>query len=586
MSLVALFSSLVITLPVPTQQSPDAPQWKRAVMPKELVATFAIAPDQTRVVVKLAEQHKGLATATTILDATILAAIDGRPTHPFFRGHERTLADLRTRQLAAAAPGTPPPVDLSLYFEVETANAADTKALVARLNALPTVELAYPRELPTPPPGDILPVTPDFTTNQGYRAATPNGFDGATLLSVTGATGTAIKVLDIEWGWDFAHEDLGKLRAPSLVGPPIANHAYNNHGNAVIGEISADADVYGVTGLTPDVAVFVATDYPASGYSVANAIVVGLPRLGSGDVMLLEAQANTPLGLGPTEWIQADFDAILVGTTLGVICVEAAGNGSVNLDSPSLGGLFNTSVRDSGAILVGATDGVNLTRAWFTSYGSRINANGWGQNVASTGYGDLFDPGDVRQHYTSAFSGTSSASPMVTSAVIALRGAAKSQLAPAQAAALNGFQIRSLLGSHGPLVATIGRRPDTKALLEAAGITHGVSVRNEPQTGQTCFVDIAPGFAASGGDFYALVGGLAPHNAPMPSPYLGRVLIDPSSSVPLAFGTFAAIPGSLPVSVPNNVAFRGLRYLVQGYTLRGATNELTAQNSVTLFVRR
>ena len=555
-------------------------------MPKQLVATFAIAAEQTRVVVKLAEQRADVAANGNILDAGVLAVIDGRPTHPFFRGHELALAGIRARQLAAAAPGTHPPVDLALYFEVETANAADTLALIARLNALAQVELAYPRELPTPPPGDILPVTPDFTTNQGYRAATPNGFDGATLMSVSGAMGGGIKVLDIEWGWELAHEDLAKLRAPSLVGPPISNSSYNNHGTAVIGEISADADIYGVTGLTPDVAVFVATDYPASGYSVANAIVAGLPSLGSGDVMLLEAQTSTPLGLGPTEWNQADFDAILVGTNLGVICVEAAGNGSVDLDNGALGGLFNTAVRDSGAIIVGATNGVTLARASFSTYGSRIDANGWGYNVASSGYGDLFNPGgDVRQHYTAGFSGTSSASPMVTSAVIAMRGAAKAQLAPAAAAALNGFAIRALLRAHGPAVATIARRPDTKAMLAAANITRGVSVRNEPQTGQTCFVEIVPQFLAGAGDFYAFVGGLVPHNAPMPAPYFGRVLIDPASSVPLVFGSFATIPGSMSVTVPNSASFRGLRYLVQGYTFVGATSVLTAVNSVTLFVR-
>jgi hypothetical protein len=268
-----------------------------------------------------------------------------------------------------------------------------------------------------------------------------------------------------------------------------------------------------------------------------------------------------------------------------VICVEAAGNGSADLDNAAYGGLFNTAVRDSGAIIVGATNGVQLVRAGFSTFGSRIDANGWGYNVTSSGYGDLFNPNDVRQHYTSQFSGTSSASPMVTSTVIALRGAAKAQLSAAAAAALDGFAIRALLRLHGQPVPQIARRPDTRALLAAAGVTRGVSVRNEPQTGQTCFVEIVPTFTAGPGDFWAMVGGMTASNVPMPAPYAGRVLIDSATSVPLLFGTFATNPGSMPVTVPNSTSFRGLRYLVQGYTWVGASNTLTAQNSVTIYVR-
>lgn len=584
--LVAFAAALPQNLPQPAAPQAPAPQWRRAVMPKPIASALPIAAEQTRVVVKLAERRPELVAGGRIADPAILRTIGARPAAPFFAGREQELATVRARQREALPAGVEPPVDLALYFEVLAASAADAREVVLALNALESVELAYPRELPAPPPGDILPVTADFTANQGYRAPAPNGFDGATLLAVTGASGAGVKVLDIEWGWELAHEDLGKLRPGSLVGPPISNATYNNHGTAVIGEMAADADIYGVTGLVPDVQVFVATNYPATGYSVAAAILVGLPVLGSGDVMLLEAQTSTPLGLGPTEWLQADFDAIVTATTLGVITVEAAGNGNVDLDSPVLGGLFNLAVRDSGAIIVGATEGVSLTKASFSCHGSRIDANGWGRNVASTGYGDLFNPNDVRQRYTATFSGTSSASPMVTAAVIALRGGALAQLAPAQAAALNGFAIRALLRAHGSPVPAIARRPDTSALLAAAGIAQGMAVRGEPATGQSCFVDLVPGFPAGAGDFWAMVGGLDPVNVLMPAPYLGRVLIDPNTSVPLAFGSFATTPGTLPVNVPADVGLRGLRYLVQGYTLVGATNEIRAVDCATLFVRR
>jgi serine protease len=584
---VASFLSLTAVL---CAQAPEAARARRAVLPKHLVDALPVAPGQTRVVVKLAEHRAGLVADGRLVAPEVRAVVGARQVQSFFAGHEDRLRELRARQLAAAPRGELPAVDLALYFEVLAADAGDTAALVRALNALPEVELAYARELPTPPPGDIPPNTPDLSSNQGYRAPAPTGFDGDLLLATTGASGRGVRVLDIEWGWHFDHEDLSGLRPSALVGPPIANATYNSHGTAVFGELLADADQYGVTGLCPDAQAFAATDYPASGYSVANAIVVGLPSLRAGDVMLLEAQTNTPLGLGPTEWIQADFDAILIATNLGIVTVEAAGNGGVNLDSASLGGAFDLGVRDSGAIIVGATTGAALTRAGFSSYGSRISANGWGGGVASTGYGNLWSvSGDVRQYYTASFSGTSSASPMVTSAVLALRGAALAQLDPAQAAALDGFAIRTLLGQHGAPVAGINRRPDMAALLTAAGVLRGLRVIGEPRIGQTCQIALTPAFAGTTGDFYGLIGGLVPTNIELPSVFpagSGRQLVDPAWAVPLAIGTLGTVPATFPVSVPASSAMQGVSYYVQGVTLQGANNALAATNSVRVHVAR
>jgi len=566
-------------------------QAKRAVMPKELANSSPIDPAQDHVVVKLVEQRPDVAVGGMIVAREVREVIGNRLVQPFFLGLEEQLQQLRARQLAATPAGSVPAVDLGLYFDVKTRNGAETRELIAALNALDTVELAYARELATEPPGsmppgDILPVTPDFTGQQGYRGAPPTGIDGDAITYTTGGMGSGIKVLDIEWGWTLQHEDLAALRPSSLVGPPIFQNSFNDHGTAVAGIIVADSDIYGVTGFNPDVQFFVVTNYPSTGYSVANAIATGLSSLGSGDVMVLEAQTNTPLGLGPTEWNQADFDAILIATGLGIITVEAAGNGGVNLDSASLGGLFNTSVRDSGAIIVGASNGSSLSRASFSSYGTRIDANGWGRNVVSTGYGNLFNPGDVRQHYTAVFSGTSSATPIVTGAIVALRGAAVAQLHPVAAATVNGFTIRSLLRAHGTPISNIGNRPDAQAMLDAAGITTGMSIRNEPRTGQTCHIDLVPQFAATANDFYAFVGSLMPDNVAMPAPFTGRYLIGSTLSSPLGFGTFSSIPATATITIPNSTSYYGLRYYMQGFTFEGATGTLTAANSVQLFVRR
>lgn len=567
-------------------QQADGP--RRSVMPKSIANALPVDLEQTRVVVKLAEGQPGLTQAGKIKAPDILATIGSRIAQPFFAGLERELATIRARQLAAARPGTQPVVDLALYFEVFAQNAQDVRQLVRQLNALPSVELAYPRERPAPPPGDDPPFTPDFTSQQGYRANAPTGIGAHAIMSTSGASGANITVLDIEWGWDFGHEDIAGLTAASLVGPPIANPAYNNHGVAACGIMAADADGAGVTGLNPDITLKVTTNYPATGYSVANAITAGMPALHSGDVILLEAQTFTPLGLGPTEWNQADFDAILIATNLGIITVEAAGNGGANLDDPGFGGLFDISVRDSGAIIVGASNGSALSRAGFSCYGARITANGWGGNVTTTGYGALFSaPGTSLQDYTNSFSGTSSASPIVTAAVVAVRGAAEAQLDPVAAAALDAFTIRALIENTGTPIATIGSRPNANDLLNAANILRGLSVGIEPQLGTTSVLDIEPMFAGTTGDIYGLFGGTTPINAPLPAPFIAdsRLLLDLNTANPVTFGAFGGLAASYSIAVPNNAALVGQSFYFQAMTMELSSNTMAATNSARIYLR-
>jgi serine protease len=557
----------------------------RAVPPKASIQLELATHHATRVVVKLADGARRD-------DAALVAVLGARRARSLFEGLERELTALRARVLEATPPGQRPPADLSLYYEVETRDAADSRALLAALNALPQVELAYPRELPTPPPGDIPPLTPSFVLQQGYRDAAPNGIGAFANQQLAGGWGQGITILDIEWGWWFDHEDLAALRPSSLVGPPVNNNSYNDHGLAVAGELVGDPDAFGVTGLSPDARFLTATNYPATGYSVAAAIVRGMPSLQAGDVMLLEAQASTPLGLGPTEWVQADFDAIQNAVRAGIVVVEAAGNGGVNLDDPRLNGLFDVSVRDSGAIIVGASEGNTLVRASFSCYGARIDANGWGRNVASTGYGGLFSAnGDRRQTYTATFNGTSSASPIVTGAAVALRGAARAQWDAARAAALDGAAIRALLRAHGTAMNPnqgIGRRPDLDLLLRAAGLQRGLRLQQRAVIGQSVGIETTPSFAATANDAWVTLGALAPANVPLSAPFVGvdcdRLLLDPASLLALVNGTFATSPAVWSLPIPNSVDLRGVRYYLQGITLQAATGNLCATNSAMLFV--
>jgi hypothetical protein len=183
-------------------------------------------------------------------------------------------------------------------------------------------------------------------------------------------------------------------------------------------------------------------------------------------VLLLEIQRG---GL-PTEVDAADLDAIRLASALGIIVVEAGGNGNRNLDAyvdPDTGFSLRrgaSSFRDSGAILVGAAWSVlPHDRSPFSNYGSRLDCFAWGDSVTSCGYGDL--AGDqVDDYYTNTFSGTSSASPIIAAAAALVQA-----LHPAT---LHPLQMRKLLSNpatgtrQGSGVAGfIGIMPDLRRLV-------------------------------------------------------------------------------------------------------------------------
>jgi hypothetical protein len=179
-----------------------------------------------------------------------------------------------------------------------------------------------------------------------------------------------------------------------------------NHGTAVLGIISGTDNGFGVTGIAPGATARVVGDTTAEGYDPANAIMRAANELNAGDVLILEAQApvcgSTTYEeyLGPIEYYQENFDAVSTATSLGIIVLAAAGNGwanqgpGYNLDDPACEGAFDRTKRDSLAIIVGAGTSASRKRMGFSDYGSRVDVQGWGVSVASTGYGDAYNPGD------------------------------------------------------------------------------------------------------------------------------------------------------------------------------------------------
>ncbi len=363
--------------------------------------------------------------------------------------------------------------DLSLWYEVLLVQGTDAEAAMALFSALPGVETIEPAPLITEPP------TGDFTALQGYLGPATDGVNAQYAWTIPGGTGAGITIYDVEYGWVQDHEDLSKaLNVPLLLNPgDTARSSYTDHGTAVLGELIADKDGKGITGIAYGATIKLAPSETANlGVNPANAILLSAADGQPGDVILVEQQTwvcNLDL-YGPSEWDTPVYQAILTAATNGLIVVEAAGNGGVDLDRSECLGRFNHSTRDSGAILVGAgkppASGFDRQRessaTWASSYGSRVDLQGWGSGVMTTGYGDYYGYNewlDAQYFYTNTFKGTSSAAPMVAGAAAILQAVAIQR----NGAPLTPLQVRDLLVQTGSLqmgntAEHIGPRPDLR----------------------------------------------------------------------------------------------------------------------------
>jgi hypothetical protein len=412
---------------------------------------------------------------------------------------KRTGEELGGRQLA----------DLNLYFEVPLlpgTSARDVADVIERLNALDSVEVAYAEPRPEPAmvdfgmsaavrtllaAADIPPTTPLYESRQGYLNAAPSGIDARYAWTVAGGSGAGVRIVDIEGGWRTTHEDMPTLFR--LGGTQINDIGWRNHGTAVLGEMVGAPNGYGVTGIVHQAQA----GYESIGaQSTASAISQAAAAVGRGGVILIELHAQGPADSTPCtcnlgqcnfiamEYWQANFDAIATATANGVTVVEAAGNGSANLDDPAYGNLFNRNVRDSGAIVVGASTATTRVPMCWTNFGSRVDVHGWGEQVATMGYGDLFASGED-QYYTGSFSGTSSASPIVTGAAASLQGVS---LASGRGA-LDPRAVRQILAETGtPQAASsqnIGRLPNLRQAISRVINSGGTVCKGQTPQGAT-----------------------------------------------------------------------------------------------------
>jgi hypothetical protein len=473
--------------------------------------------------VRLRATADGIASAA---DADIgpLAAFlaeEGVALEPLFGVGEERLE----RQAALLSETADHPVpDLTPFYRVR-ADDARLDDLAARLSQLETVSAAYVK--PAPEPAAVLDVTPeaqppataDFSARQGYLRAAPAGVDADWAHAQPGGTGGGVQIIDVEGAWQLAHEDLLQNMSGVIAGTPTTDMSWRNHGTAVFGEFGGDRNGVGVVGIAPDANARGASIFPSVG--PAGAIYAAADRLNAGDIILIELHAPGPRhnfasradqrGYIAMEWWPDNYAAIRYAIAKGIIVVEAAGNGAENLDDPlydqrpngwpaTWQNPFNPANPSSQAVVVGAgapppgthgrDHGPDRSRLDFSNHGARVDAQGWGREVTTTGGrganpGDLQGGTDETLWYTDTFSGTSSASPIVVGALASIQGilAARGlpRLTPQKAIdVLRATGSPQTDGPGMPATQRIGNRPDIRAAIASLApvvISSGVATQ-------------------------------------------------------------------------------------------------------------
>jgi hypothetical protein len=397
--------------------------------------------------------------------------------------------------------------DLDLYYLIH-ANGPQIAAVQERfmneLNRFGVVEQVSALVLAGPPQASA-----DVSDLQDYLDPAPLGIGAASAWEMPGGRGDGVALADVEYDWVTDHEDFPPRSALHAGGRPLCPYVAegSEHGTAVMGVIGAPHNRSGVEGIAPNVRyVLSSTCRPleavlagglgtfsedhrlgrAHNVFVSKSILEAGASIQPGDVLLIEQHSPGPttgrscasncdqFEYVPVEYYQESFDVIRRLTAQGIIVVEAAGNGGVDLDSAVYQGRFDKDLRHSGALLVAASsfDGTGHVPRPSSNTTDRMDLYSWGRGVVTTGYGLTpeagapFDNKDIPRFYTTGFGGTSAASAIVAGAVASLQGIRRGSDKPP----LTPLQMRDILHRTGtrqrvtsPLSAFIGRQPDLLA---------------------------------------------------------------------------------------------------------------------------
>ncbi|TKK30007.1 hypothetical protein PspCFBP13528_16895 [Pseudomonas sp. CFBP13528] len=373
---------------------------------------------------------------------------------------------------------------LDRYYLIDTRDRTPEQAqqLASRIRQDPHVEMAEFEPIVDGMQGDNgSPVAldndkdiPDYTGRQYYlqgeRPVAPyriGGVNAVQAWQTLGGKGQGMRVISTELDhWSYEHVDLPPPYTELY--DPINPAPVGAHDSASAGVIASRENAFGTTGLVP---------HAQLGYlqwGVARLAEMAA-RLQDGDVMQLGVHylyaddafapdvctSNCYMPLEANDLVR-DTIAYLTEEK-GVHVVLAAANGNIDLDHPYFRGRYNRNIFDSGSIFAGAVNSNTGLRSYFSQYGSRVDLFSWGDSVTTT----TWNRANPTSAYTHAYSGTSSANPIIAGAVASLQGVARAQ----KLGNISPKELRHILVATGHPPSdgnrtTIGVQPDLGAAIK------------------------------------------------------------------------------------------------------------------------
>jgi serine protease len=372
--------------------------------------------------------------------------------------------------------------DLLSYFAIDCPPEVHEVEVLEILSHYKSVELAYSETCSYSPPARYYDYKIPFR-GQEYLDPAPRGIDAKYAWGFPGGDGTGnVRFIDIEKGWMLNHEVIHINTVPQT---GINKHSFADHGAGVLGIIMMRPNEEGAIGIVCGAKGYVISQYRSDGsMNTADAILAAIDHLHFGDILLLEAQVLDSTErdkLWPVEIQDAIYSVIRLATALGIIVIEAGGNGNLNgnegndLDQFMLSGKKlldpnSLDFRDSGAIIVAAaSQTLPYKRLYFSNYGERINCYARGEFVLTAG-NYPGNSGLAINTYTSNFGGTSSATAIIAGAAIAIQSIKEAN----HQSRFSPFQMRNILSDHsngtssvnGNLADKIGVMPDLKKIID------------------------------------------------------------------------------------------------------------------------
>jgi hypothetical protein len=429
--------------------------------------------DPPRIAVKLrldaAEAVRaGTTTVGAILERAVPGIERGSAVRPLFDRTSRAAVNRLAQRARSADPSYQPPrIDDWWDVRLDRAAAPDDGAvdeIARRVRELEDVLDAYPLRAPPRRPAAKIAAGLRVVT-QGYLGDALTGGIGATAVrGEAGGRGEGIGFVDVEQGWNLQHED---LLAAGIPPPSGDNRDFFDHGTAVLGIVLMDeANAVGGVGIAPRCAGQVVSVWRPD-YNPPRAIAAAAGAMAAGDVLLLEHQESYGgIFEWPAEVLLANYEQIELAVKARIVVVEAAGNGIIDLDGVVHGGqaVFDRSVRDSGAVLVGGADPTPPhARTGVSNYGSRIDCFGWDRNVATT---TTDGTGTADALYTQSFGATSAAAAIVAGAALVVQSMAAHTTGRLDPAALRARLALGATPSAAPPTDLVGVMPNLRAIAD------------------------------------------------------------------------------------------------------------------------